>query len=44
TLFRVPLLMEENGVFHFLSSRLHLIPKSNYDQSLMIKWRDLAER
>ncbi|CAF4100759.1 unnamed protein product [Rotaria sordida] len=44
TLFRVPLLMEENGVFHFLSSRLHLIPKSNYDQSLMIKWRDLTER
>ncbi|CAF2980985.1 unnamed protein product [Rotaria socialis] len=44
TLFRVPLLMEENGVFNFLSTRLHLMPKSNYDRSLMIKWRDLAER
>lgn len=36
--------MEENEVFTFLSSRLHLTPKSNYDRSLMIKWRDLAER
>jgi CTP synthase (UTP-ammonia lyase) len=44
TLYRVPLLLEENGVFTFLSTRLHLIPKSNYDQSLMIKWRDLTER
>ncbi|CAF0817313.1 unnamed protein product [Adineta ricciae] len=44
TLYRVPLLLEENGVFNFLSARLHLTPKSNYDRSLMIKWRDLTER
>lgn len=44
TLYRVPLLLEENGVFTYLSSRLHLVPKPNYDRSLMIRWRDLAER
>jgi CTP synthase (UTP-ammonia lyase) len=44
TLYRVPLLLEENGVFTYLTSRLHLVQKSNYDRSLMIKWRDLAER
>jgi CTP synthase (UTP-ammonia lyase) len=44
TLYRVPLLLEENNVFTFLSTRLNLIEKLNYDRSLMIKWRDLAER
>ena len=44
TLYRVPLLLEENHVFNFLSTRLHLSPKPNYDRSLMIKWRDLTER
>ncbi len=44
TLYRVPLLLEENGVFTFLTTRLHLTQKSNYDRSLMIKWRDLTER
>ncbi|CAF0817999.1 unnamed protein product [Adineta steineri] len=44
TLYRVPILLEETGVFNFLSTRLHLTQKSNYDRSLMIKWRDLTER
>jgi CTP synthase (UTP-ammonia lyase) len=44
TLYRVPLLLEENGVFNFLSTRLHLVQKVDYDRSLMIKWRDLTER
>ncbi len=44
TLYRVPLLLEENGVFNFLSTRLNLTQKSNYDQSFMIKWKDLIER
>ena len=44
TLYRVPLLLEENGVFSFLTTRLNLILKHNYDQSRMIRWRDLAER
>jgi len=44
TLFRVPLLLEENGVFNFLSTRLNLTLKSNYDQSFMIKWKDLIAR
>jgi CTP synthase (UTP-ammonia lyase) len=44
TLYRVPLLLEENGVFNFLSIRLNLTQKSNYDQSFMIKWKDLIAR
>jgi CTP synthase (UTP-ammonia lyase) len=44
TLYRVPLLLEENGVFNFLTARLNLTFKSNYDQSFMIRWRDLIER
>ncbi len=44
TLYRVPLLLEENGVFNFLSTRLNLTQKSNYDQSFMIKWKDLIAR
>ncbi|CAF0821909.1 unnamed protein product [Rotaria sordida] len=44
TLFRVPLLLQENGMFNFLSTRLNLTLKNNYDQSLMIKWRELIER
>jgi CTP synthase (UTP-ammonia lyase) len=44
TLYRVPLLLEESGVFNFLSTRLNLTLKANYDQSFMIKWRDLSER
>jgi len=44
TIYRVPLLLEENGVFNFLSIRLNLIEKLNYDRSLMIKWKDLAEK
>jgi CTP synthase (UTP-ammonia lyase) len=39
TLYRVPLLLEENGVFNFLSAL-----KASYDHSLMVKWRDLIER
>jgi CTP synthase (UTP-ammonia lyase) len=44
TLYRVPLLLEEEGVLNFLAIRLNLILKSDYDRSLMIKWRDLTER
>lgn len=44
TLYRVPLILEENDVFDFLSTRLSLTEKTNYDQSFMIKWRDLIER
>jgi CTP synthase (UTP-ammonia lyase) len=44
TLYRVPLLLQEAGVFNYLSTRLNLTPKSNYDQSFMIKWKDLIER
>lgn len=44
TLYRVPLLLEENGVFNFLSTRLSLTLKPNYDQSFKIKWKDLIER
>ena len=44
TLYRVPLSLEEDGVFNFLAIRLNLILKPNYDRSLMIKWRDLTER
>lgn len=44
TLYRVPLLLEETGVFTFLSTRLHLRAKPNYDRSLMARWRDLTER
>ena len=44
TLYRVPLLLEENGVFKYLSTRLNLTLKPDYDRSLMIKWRDLTER
>jgi CTP synthase (UTP-ammonia lyase) len=44
TLYRVPVLLEENGVFNFLSERLHLTLKSSYDQTLMVQWRDLIER
>jgi CTP synthase (UTP-ammonia lyase) len=44
TLYRVPLLLEENGVFNFLSARLNLTLKASYDHSLMVKWRDLIER
>ncbi|CAF4441143.1 unnamed protein product, partial [Adineta steineri] len=43
TLYRVPLLLEESGVYNFLSTRLNLIQKSSYDESFMIKWRDLIE-
>ena len=44
TLYRVPVLLEENGIFDFLSMRLNLSRKPNYDKSFMIKWRDLIER
>ncbi len=44
TLYRVPLLLEENGIFDFLSTRLNLTRKANYDQSFRIKWHDLIER
>lgn len=44
TLYRVPLLLEDNQIFQFLSKRLHLAPKANYDRSLMVRWRDLTER
>lgn len=44
TLYRVPLLLEETGVSTFLTTRLHLLAKPNYDRSLMIRWRDLTER
>ena len=44
TLYRVPLILEENSVFDFLTTRLSLTEKKNYDQSFMIKWRDLIER
>jgi CTP synthase (UTP-ammonia lyase) len=44
TLYRVPLLLEENGIFNFLSMRLNLTRKANYDQSFRIKWNDLIER
>ncbi len=44
TLYRVPLLLEQDGVFNFLLTRLHLTLKPNYDPSFMIRWRDLIER
>ncbi|CAF3647882.1 unnamed protein product [Rotaria socialis] len=44
TLYRVPVLLQETGVFNFLSTRLGLTLKCNYDQSMMIKWRELIER
>jgi CTP synthase len=44
TLYRVPLALEEHGVFKFLTVRLNLMLKPDYDRSLMIRWRDLAER
>ena len=44
TLYRVPLLLEEAGIFKYLSNQLHLALKSDYDHSMMIRWRDLTER
>lgn len=44
TLHRVPLLLQENGVFSFLSVRLNLISKTNFDQTMMIKWKEFIER
>lgn len=44
TLYRVPLLLEEAGIFNFVSKQLHLTLKSDYDHSMMIRWRDLTER
>ena len=44
TLYRVPLILEENGVFNFLLTRLSLALKQNYDQSFMTRWQDLIER
>lgn len=44
TLYRVPLILEENSLFTFLSTRLHLTLKTNYDQSFMTRWKDLIER
>ena len=44
TLYRVPLALDESGVFNFLTGRLNLVLKSDYDRSLMVRWRDLAER
>ncbi|CAF1091667.1 unnamed protein product, partial [Didymodactylos carnosus] len=44
TLYRVPLLLEENEISKYLASRLNLQLKHDYDRSLMIKWKDLTER
>lgn len=44
TLYRVPLLLQEDRVLNILAMRLNLTLKCNYDQSLMVKWRDLIER
>ena len=44
TLYRVPLLLEEAGIFNYLSSQLHLSLKSDCDHSMMVRWRDLTER
>ncbi|CAF1492340.1 unnamed protein product, partial [Didymodactylos carnosus] len=43
TLYRVPLLLEENEISKYLASRLNLQFKPDYDRSLMVKWRDLTE-
>lgn len=44
TLYRVPLLLEEAGIFNYVSSQLHLTLKSDRDHSMMARWRDLTER
>lgn len=44
SIYRVPLLMESQGVIEFLNDRLHLnigMPRPRY---FMRKWRDLADR
>jgi len=44
TLYRVPLLLEEQNVVEYLADRLKLpIPMPRASQFLM-KWRDLADR
>ncbi|KAK0161421.1 hypothetical protein PV327_009892 [Microctonus hyperodae] len=43
SIYRVPLLMESQGVIDFLNERLHLNINSPRPRHFMRKWRDLAE-
>ena len=44
SVYRVPILMEEQGVVEFLKERLHLNFSLFHPKSYMMKWRNLADR
>lgn len=44
SIYRVPLLLEEQGLSHYLTDRLHLHPHMDRPKKFMCSWRELADR